>query len=268
MIPEAAFREYDRLLKVNERRADSFLTDYLSTLSWDDRRAAVDALVALVEDMVAVYGDNAATIAAAFYDDLAEAAGAALDPARLADRPDGEAVGKAIGYATAAVWEVGEDGSYAPVGQDVLSAVVHKALGLVDRQANATIEANAARDHVMYARVPTSAHPCAFCAMLASRGFAYTSEHSATFRSSGGLYHDGCRCRAVPSFDGEGLEGYDEDGYYQDFHAADEAVDRDEAYEEWRAMSDAEREDKGYGSYDDYHTKMVLAEMRKAGYER
>lgn len=45
-----------------------------------------------------------------------------------------------------------------------------------------------------WARV-TGGRPCAFCAMLAGRGFVYKSEATA-----GGEYHDGCGCTTEPVF--------------------------------------------------------------------
>jgi hypothetical protein len=42
----------------------------------------------------------------------------------------------------------------------------------------------------------TDGKPCAFCALLASRGPAYKSEGTSRFKS-----HDGCGCTAVPVFD-------------------------------------------------------------------
>lgn len=42
----------------------------------------------------------------------------------------------------------------------------------------------------------TDGRPCAFCALLASRGPAYKSETTAQFKS-----HDGCGCTPVPVFD-------------------------------------------------------------------
>ncbi len=45
-----------------------------------------------------------------------------------------------------------------------------------------------------WARV-TAANPCSFCAMLASRGFAYKTEQAAGF-----LAHDHCSCVAVAGF--------------------------------------------------------------------
>jgi hypothetical protein len=46
----------------------------------------------------------------------------------------------------------------------------------------------------------TSASPCAFCAMLSSRGPAYKSENSGRFRQDGALYHPHCGCQIVPQF--------------------------------------------------------------------
>ena len=49
-----------------------------------------------------------------------------------------------------------------------------------------------------YRRV-TSGSPCAFCAMLASRGAVYTSARTA---GEGHHYHDGCSCTAEPMYAG------------------------------------------------------------------
>ncbi|MBW3093103.1 hypothetical protein KIH79_09255 [Bifidobacterium sp. 82T10] len=49
-----------------------------------------------------------------------------------------------------------------------------------------------------WARVCGGAKPCAFCVMLASRGFAYNSQETADF---GPGFHDGhCHCTVVPSW--------------------------------------------------------------------
>ncbi|WP_405061889.1 hypothetical protein OG474_09610 [Kribbella sp. NBC_01505] len=59
-----------------------------------------------------------------------------------------------------------------------------------------TIHATTLRDTkaLGFARV-TDGKPCAFCAMLASRGFVYKSEETA-----GGQYHDRCGCFAQPMY--------------------------------------------------------------------
>ena len=65
-----------------------------------------------------------------------------------------------------------------------------------------------------YARVPTGDKTCAFCLMLASRGFIYRSEDSA---GEFDQYHDDCDCEVVASFDTDNsaIEGYSPDEYYK-----------------------------------------------------
>lgn len=60
-----------------------------------------------------------------------------------------------------------------------------------------------------YVRLSRTGTPCGFCAMLISRGVAYKSERSATYKD-GDLFHDHCHCYAEPifsrsQFDGSGL---------------------------------------------------------------
>ena len=92
------------------------------------------------------------------------------------------------------------------------------------RMANQAMIANAGRDHVRFARVPSGGRTCAFCAMLASRGFVY---HTAETAGSMNRYHNDCRCEIVPGFDDDTIiDGYDPDALYEDYaRARDEAGD-------------------------------------------
>lgn len=58
------------------------------------------------------------------------------------------------------------------------------------------------RRRVAWMRV-TGPTPCAFCAMLASRGAEYKSAQTALFDSYGQLYHPNCHCHVVPVFTDE-----------------------------------------------------------------
>lgn len=72
------------------------------------------------------------------------------------------------------------------------------------RSLNETIIANVGRDRdegAMFARVPTGFETCAFCLMLASRGAVY---HSRKTAGEWRLFHRGCDCKVVPSFEGDG----------------------------------------------------------------
>lgn len=66
-----------------------------------------------------------------------------------------------------------------------------------------------------WARVPSGAETCGFCYILASRGFVYESEKTASSRlRDGHAYHDHCDCVAVPASASDTVEGYDPDLYY------------------------------------------------------
>ena len=80
------------------------------------------------------------------------------------------------------------------------------------RSANMSVVENGRRDpkKVRYARVPTGAETCDFCLMLASRGFVYQSESTA----SASHVHSHCDCRITPGWAGMEVEGYDPQAIY------------------------------------------------------
>lgn len=69
---------------------------------------------------------------------------------------------------------------------------------IVRNTARLTIENSAVADPTRprYARVPSGAKTCAFCVMLASRGFAYSTEKSAGGEDE--KYHNDCDCMIIP----------------------------------------------------------------------
>lgn len=79
-------------------------------------------------------------------------------------------------------------------------------------------------DSIGYARVPVG-ETCAFCIMLASRGFVYTSERAATQTKLGDKYHNNCNCTAVPFSKAHTIPGYTEqlEKYEQMYRDADNA---------------------------------------------
>ena len=82
--------------------------------------------------------------------------------------------------------DLGDDEFMRLLAEDVGCEVYH--------HANRTTKHNAAKNSIRYARVPFG-NSCAFCLMLASRGFAY---HSATTAGEDkGHYHAHCRCKIV-----------------------------------------------------------------------
>lgn len=96
--------------------------------------------------------------------------------------------------------------------------------------ANKTIIANCKRDGmkgVRYARVPVGIETCAFCIMLASRGFVYHSKKSAGENEH---MHPNCDCKIVPGFDGDVIEGYDRQVYLNMYNAAASQYEKGERW--------------------------------------
>ena len=101
--------------------------------------------------------------------------------------------------------------------------------------ANSTIE-NGKRDKrkPRYARVPTGSETCDFCLMLASRGFVYNSQSTASM----GHVHSGCDCRIVAGWDGMEVEDYDPRSIYDRWQDAIDAKARERAERNGTAVSE------------------------------
>lgn len=92
----------------------------------------------------------------------------------------------------------------------------------VKRSARNTVYHTARNDKaaVRFARVPSGSETCAFCLMLASRGFVYTSAKSA---GQFNRYHHDCDCVITPMFVGNKvpkIAGYEPDALYREYLAA------------------------------------------------
>lgn len=91
----------------------------------------------------------------------------------------------------------------------VLEAIADRVITESYHHGNRTTKHNAIRNGLRYARVP-SGKACAFCLMLASRGFVYLSKISAG--EDKGHYHNHCHCAVVAGNLKMKVGGYDPDG--------------------------------------------------------
>ncbi|WP_436800150.1 hypothetical protein [Trueperella pyogenes] len=94
-------------------------------------------------------------------------------------------------------------------------------------QGRKTMAQNINRDRkngVRWARVPSGPVTCAFCAVLASRGWVYASEEKAGAR--GNAYHAHCDCKIVPSWGAKNarISGYDPDRLYAEYMGARDSL--------------------------------------------
>lgn len=162
-------------------------------------------------DLVAQYGEYAATLAAEFYDDVTPASvGRAV---LAASAPVGQAQASAR-------WAIGPLFSGEPDAPASLRNLSTATQRLVMTSARETVDTSSRRNRTRYARVPSGATTCAFCLMTASRGAVYGSARAA---GDGRKYHDECDCVPTPMSGPEDFpEGYDPDELYEQYAAVHE----------------------------------------------
>ncbi len=185
-IPKQSADAYAAAVDSQADEAARRMRASLSTLDfsggYEERKAARDEAMESFKELVSVYGDAAATLAADFYEELAESAGE-------------QSVESSVRYAARNLF--GQQASAAAFA-DAMDAALRR---YVKKMANDTVSRNAVRDGarhgVKFARVPTGAETCAFCIMLASRGFVYASEKTA---GEFDHFHDNCDCKVVAGF--------------------------------------------------------------------
>lgn len=169
---------------------------------------ARNALMNYVPLLTDRYGEMAATIAADWYEDVREAEGVAgRFAAEMAPTVPREAVQKRVRYGAGHLFTETPEATLGFLKTEVVAKYVM-------RPGRDTLIRSAHRDGATWARVPRGKETCAFCLMLASRGFVYESESSAGI-SRRNQFHGDCDCAVVPSWsDDPRLEGYDPDALY------------------------------------------------------
>lgn len=189
------------------------------------RNLLIDALPQLVSS----YGDIASAQALEWYADLREAerVPTSFTP-RAASGVEAEKVVAETRRLAGGLWE-GQTVEVTRRLADRLNLWVHYA-------SRETIVLNSQLDptQARFARVPRGPKTCAFCEMLASRGFVYASSNTAGEINK---FHSHCDCEIVPSWKGRTafIHGYDPDAMYDRYRAARELViesggDRNDEY--------------------------------------
>ena len=189
------------------------LTAFFNSLDLSRPEAARDALLQLLPAVTERYGNVAATLAANFYDELrAEARVAGRFSAPMAANVDPDAptgtVRRLAGYL------------FTDSPTAMLPGLLLAASKYVLQPGRTTIVQAAHADprRPRYARVPGGPDPCAFCQVMASRGFKYASAQSAGEEND---YHGDCHCTVVADWDDHpSLDGYDPTGLYDKYEAA------------------------------------------------
>lgn len=206
-IPRAALDYLTSQINSISADAQSRVLRVLESVSWtpDNVAECRELVVQALEQVMPTYTGLAAQASADFYDAARElSVGSPLG----ASAYSGYDPRKTDGAVRAFVQKI-VDGKPASMFNDmVLQRIDYE---MKRAAANSTV-ANGRLDPLRpkYARVPTGAETCDFCLMLASRGFVYDTESTATMDH----VHSGCDCRIVAGWSGDTVEGYDTQEIY------------------------------------------------------
>lgn len=206
-----------------------------------------EASIAIVQDVVDKYGAAVASLAC----DMYENAMADGQQALMWTGDFREKVRKAVKYQLRKALG-GDEDAYLTAIQEMAEYYVHcyfnetavynveVANGLhAEGAANVPQQSHSValkKGDVAYARVPTGAETCAYCLMLASRGFAYRSAESA-----GHADHRGCNCMIVAGHKGDTVEGVDQDALYRCWRDLEDLKARVEGHEGEYTQEEIER---------------------------
>ncbi len=210
--------DLDKLAMAQNRAVELAQTD-LSKL-WDnlkglEARTQRDLLLETIPALVERHGDIAATAAAEWYETVRRKdTGQSRYEAVLADCFPSQAVQDSIRWKAGVLWDDPEQ-----MARFLMNATDR----WVKYSGRATIMQNVSRDHARYAIVPQG-KACAYCTMIASRGFDYHRLETAK-----AAMHDHCGCQPCPQWDAKKcyISGYDEDALRDQYKQAVKAVDKD-----------------------------------------
>lgn len=204
-IPRSYIDNYSKSLNKISEEARSALSKALNRLDYDASIEDIrNAVISVMQPMCGASADTSARLASEFYNGLRSMFGVQSEyTAEAVSLREPDATSGAV---RAFVEDLVEN---KPLG-DFIGKCADRIDYETRRAANECVAYNAKNDpkKPRWARIPTGAETCQFCIMLASRGFVYHSEETASHA------HAHCDCRVVPSWDKAGAEGYDPDKYY------------------------------------------------------
>lgn len=196
MVPTRLHDSYSRALRANEMQARATLDEIVGRSGGVYGDQLAEVLAQAYPSLVRLYGDRSAALAVEHYMQVRDAEGVTSRYSPIMPEVDNGAQAD-VDRITSQLH-----------GQRMVSAIATSLAKACHDSAARAIVKNAARDTARprWAIVP---HPgaCAWCYMLASRGWEYASRKTALRQR-----HDNCTCTVEVEFDKKPeLEGYDPD---------------------------------------------------------
>jgi hypothetical protein len=197
------------------RMARNELAGFFGSVDLSRPERVRDALLEIVPLLTREYGELAAVVAAEWYEQVHPGAFLAQT---AAETFPAEGVASNVRFHAGSLFT---DDPYAALGG--LSGAMQRFILYSGRT---TVARNVARDpsKPRFGRVPSGVKTCAWCSMLASRGFVYLTAETAGLVASD--YHDDCDCAIVPEWEGGSshIAGYDPDLLYGQYLSARESA--------------------------------------------
>ena len=220
-IPRAAVDFLTEEINGISADAQARVLEVLRGIQWTPENIAQcrDLVIQALATVMPTYTTMAAQASADFYDAARElVVGERMGAQAISDFDMRKTEGAVRGFVRFVI-----DGRVDTFNEQVLQRIDYE----MKRSANMSVVENGRRDpkRVRYARVPTGAETCDFCLMLASRGFVYQSESTA----SASHVHSHCDCRITPGWDGMEVEDYDPRSIYDRWQDAIDAKAKERA---------------------------------------
>lgn len=179
-----------------------------------------DTLIEAVPALVREYGDIAATVAAEWYEAVRAGQVSGSYVARLGGVVPEAAPVSSVRYAAGHLFTDAPEQALKVLNGALQRHVLYSGRDTVARN----VKLDPARPR--FGRIPTGGETCAWCEMMASRGFVYYSARSAgdMGRGVGDDFHDWCDCAVVAEWDREAhhIAGYDPDAMFDRYLTARE----------------------------------------------
>ena len=258
MISKSLLNRYRQEVEQAGNEASNYIQAVIDTYRLQYPKASVseirDYTRYAMQDVLYLYGGQSALLSNELFEECARKSGESLS-AQIYETIDYDKVDDKIRYFVNPLL-TGDTDRFDRSIRDLTKYYVK-------REAFENMAKNCDKHGLRYARVPSGLETCAFCFMLASRGFVYWSEEDAG--GSGHSFHSHCDCVIVPGFnkdsgvnEDEQIEGYQPSKMRERYQKICNTINPDgtwkDVYEQWQ-KSDTDDE------WEKFKTKALVREI-------
>ena len=264
MIPQSFLSQYRREVELASEDAKKYIQAITETYNIAYPEASVAEIrnytLEAINDALNVFGGQAMLVANDFFEQIAKNEGVDVE-AEFYSTFDPSIAESKVRYLARDIVN-GDIETFNGKVQDLTKFYVKS-------EAFCNLAKNCQKNGLRYARVPSGRETCAFCFMLASRGFDYWSESAAG--GSGNKYHEHCDCIIVPGFnkwdsgidEDEQIEGYKPSKLRERFRACEKTI-MPTLHERYYELKRQGKTDKDWS---DFKTSELMKEIRTRDWE-